>query len=224
VPIEEFRMSKEVTYQSSKDIIKNHGILVFILFILFAKLLRKVSLLYFLFSIPRNIRILSRLIEHPYNKIVPWWQDLSLIVEILLTPVAIIFAWTNNNSWIFILPIYLLCDLLIYFIDVLWFDDLMLGINKGQKKVWSHRRLLFWAIIAYIQVIFLFPIFYKNAVPQIAYDQLLLKSSQISTFMSLSQIPSFIDTLQVILSMFYISIFVGVTVSIAYQRDEIAPQ
>lgn len=160
-------------------------------------------------------------------KVVPWWQDLASAVPLLLTvPLVLTAKGTLLPAplWISLAAIYLVFDAMIHPIRVLWFDDIAPKIGDARRAVWSHRRILFFSMLSYIQAILLFPAIYWLS-PRLQGDgfhKLLVRSFKAATFTSIAEKLTLIDAAQVGVSLFFLAIVIATTASIAYQRNEVA--
>ena len=161
------------------------------------------------------------------GKTKPWLQDsVALFLLILSLPVLYLY-WCNCTTipklWVWF-SAYLILDPLSRHVRIMWFDDLEPGIKKIRRKVWSHRRILFLAILSYGQSIFLFtPLLqWVDFLRQKSFWTLWERSFGTATLTSLPHALTKVDVVQVLVSLFYLAIVVATTASIAYKRREVA--
>jgi hypothetical protein len=86
----------------------------------------------------------------------------------------------------------------------------------------SNRRILFIAILNFIQSIFLFMPLYR-AVPALhdgSYRFLWARSFSTATLFSLSEPITVVDEIQVAFSLFYLVILIAIMASVAYHRQD----
>jgi len=120
--------------------------------------------------------------------------------------------------------IYGLIDTLNYHFRVLWFDDLAPEVPRSRIAVWSHRRILFLALIGYLQSILLFAALATpvGALSPPEIQRLLTTSFLTGTLVEVSNSLTLADVLQVFTSFFFLLIAISVMAEIAYGRREVA--
>lgn len=214
-------------YKSSVDILCYHGLLVFALYWV-SEVASWLSLGQWLRNLPR-LSSFKCGYDADRDKVLPWWQDIVLGFYLVLTIVAVIVTWHPTASIAYLgswLAVYVLYDALVFQMRVLWFDDLMPCIPDTRRGVWSHRRILFVAIIGFCQTILLFPSIYR-LLPRFATDtrsNLIERSFKIATSLELPDIFTWADVVLVLMALFFLVIVIATTASIAYHRKEIAPK
>lgn len=133
------------------------------------------------------------------------------------------------NLLVYILIVYFLLDIICYHSRVLWFDDLDPTKKPDELKVWSHRRILFQAIINFAESILLFAVLYHqfDEESRLCFRQTVQKSFEIAASLQhsieLRFVPYFWTNLQIIISLFFFIIVISIIASVGYSRDEISP-
>jgi hypothetical protein len=214
-----------ITYESTREVFGDHGLVVSVLYWI-TEIASWLSLGHWLRALPR-IDSIQRAVDPKTGKPMAWWQDLVAILYLGATPLAHAMAWGQNSRTACIgsyLAAYLLYDPVVYHIRVLWFDDLKPGIPDSRRGVWSHRRILFLAMAAYVQSIVLFPAIYHRVeqLAEMSQSDLFSRSLSVATSLSLSEPVTSIDLAQLALSLFLLVIVIATTASIAYGRREFA--
>lgn len=218
--------NESLIMQSWRDIFRFHGLLVLILYYS-TKVLQWASLSFWIRSLPRFVGKPDSAIDRKADKISAWWQDAVSLVFIAFTPAALLLALSPRSCLTCLglaLSGYLIFDAAIYYVRVLWFDDIQPSIVPTRRKVWSHRRILFLAIAAYAQSILLFGVLY-SLVPALQgsdYLHLLEESFLTATLLGVNSPLSWVNVLQVGFSFFYLAIVIAITASISYRREEYA--
>jgi hypothetical protein len=217
--------SDGVSYSSTREILRDHGFIVTLLY-WGTEVASWFSLGHWLRALPR-IDSIGWALDEKSSKPAPWWQDLVALLYFALTPLALSMAWSGNSRTSGIgsfISVYLLFDPLIYHVRVLWFDDLKPGIPDSRRGVWSHRRILFLAIGAYVQSIILFPAIYRQVdqLSDLTRSELASRSLAVATSLSLAEPVTYADLAQLSFSLFLLVIVIATTASIAYRRKEIA--
>jgi hypothetical protein len=214
----------QVRYRSFSDVSKYHGPIVLVLYWL-TQIVSWITITYLWLNLPRWGFCKSCALDQTYNKPKPWWQDLAVLISILLTVLALLMAWHGNSTieagawW---LGFYVLLDSIAYYVRVLWFDDIVPNITDEERKVWSHRRILFQAVINYLQSMLLFTVFRRGVQPSDNLEGILFKSVEIAVTLEPIE-HNAVTVAQIAVSLFFIVVVVSVMVSIGYRRKEIAP-
>jgi len=177
---------------------------------------------------PRLLSESSFLDEDRY-KVKASWQDIVTAIYFVATFLVAGLAW-NSSQWLARLgpwlAAYVLYDPFIYLVRALWFDDLKPDIPDPRRGVWSHRRVTFLAIIAYVQTVILFPSIYRLD-PRLASmprPSLAERAFTTATSLSTRKPLTSMDILLVALAIFLIVIAIATTASMAYSRHEFAPK
>ncbi|MCK4787923.1 MAG: hypothetical protein KAV87_29490 [Desulfobacteraceae bacterium] len=213
-------------YNNWRDIIRWHGLFVLVGY----KLIR-------LLRWTTPIRLWAKLSKFPYlknyawdgkyKKSKPWWQDVGIIIHIALVyllvkisfgPDACLSWFAKIGAW------YLLVDIIGYLAGVLWFDDLTPE-TVLKRKVWSHRRIFFQAIVNFGESIALFAILYRTDDSMIFWA-LFKQSFEIAATLSfpeyiLNNHSFWLVASQILVSLFFLIIVISVIASIGYARPEI---
>lgn len=165
--------------------------------------------------------------DQKYEKSRAWWQDIGIIIHIALVYLLVQMTFGTNTclSWVAKIGAwYLLVDIVGYLAGVLWFDDLT-SETVLKRKVWSHRRIFFQAIINFGESITLFAILYR-ADDSMCFWVLFKKSFEIATTLSFPE-HTFNNNMfwlvgsQIAVSLFFLVVAISVIASIGYARPEI---
>ena len=171
--------------------------------------------------LPRKVPTLSFAFDSDADKVKPWWQDGVAIILLACTVVPFgLAALTPSRAAL--LAAYLIYDAALYHIRALWFDDISPGILTKRREVWSHRRILFLALLHYAQSILLFvPIYdYVLGSTLIGFPRLFQRSFTTATLVSLGHPFTGVDVAQVTVSLFYLAVVISTMASVAYRRPE----
>jgi len=216
-----------ITYKDTCDIARHHGWIVAGLYWL-TEIASWISIGHWLRASPRLLSDSSFLDEDGY-KVKASWQDIVTAIYVLASILVADLAWSSSDRLARLGPWlagYVLFDPFVYLIRVLWFDDLKPGIPDPRRGVWSHRRVTFLAIIAFVQTLILFPSIYRlhprlASMPrQMLADRAFTAATSFSTKKPLTGF----DVLLVSLAIFLLVIAIATTASMAYQRHEFAPK
>lgn len=227
---------ERVTYESYDDIKKHHGLIIYCVYRIF-DFLSKGTPTSMLFRLPHTTRKIykylkiHKFLDENVQKSIPEWQDYCVIFHVVITFFIVLLVWLipsyNFNLFIQLLAVWFILGVVTYHARVLWLDDLKPGKRPDQLKVWSHRRILFQALINFVELIFLFTVFYHSFEPMLCFSQLLQASFEIATSLSrpdvLANSPSVLITTQVILSIFFLVVVINIVSSVGYRRRELAP-
>ena len=213
-------------YVSTADMLRYHGVIVAALYWI-TEVLSWASLGHWLRFLPRRAPIPAAL-DRRRDKVLPWWQDIVFLFYVLLAISAARFASSQVQSTARIgswLAAYVIYDSLVYHIRVLWFDDLKPGITDDRRGVWSHRRITFLAVAAYVQAILLFPAVYRldQGFARFSDSHLLARSFSAATSFSIGEPWRPLDVALVSIALFFLAIVIATTASVAYKRREFAP-
>ena len=165
--------------------------------------------------------------DSAHEKSCPWWQDLGVILHITLVYLIVRLAFGTDpslGSAVEISAWYLLVDIVGYHAGILWFDDLT-GEADLKRKVWSHRRIFFQAVVNLGESICLFAVLY-HGYQGTDFWTLLTGSFEIATTLSridgsLSNVPIWVMSAQVVVSLFFLVVAISVVASIGYARPEL---
>lgn len=219
--------SKTSFLRNSRDILDDHGLIVFVLYWL-TEIGSKISASHQLRALPQKYPRFKFAFDTDSDKTKPSWQDaVTLFFLVVLTPIATGLSW-DSRRWVaflgFLFCIYLLLDNILYFSRVFWFDDLRPGDSNTRRRVTSHRRILFVALLGFGQSIFLFPSIYHHvsSLSGTSRQDLFERSFSTATLFSLPKPITLVDMIQVSVSLFFLVIVIAVTASIAYRRKELS--
>ena len=102
------------------------------------------------------------------KKTTPCWQDLGVLIVLLLTVIVSLFGLyflgvsSPYSKGIVVLTVWILLDIIIYHVNMLWFDELEMQLEWDKEaKIWSYRRVFFQAIFNFAESIILFGILYR---------------------------------------------------------------
>ena len=218
--------SKDPRYKSYGDILRWHGLFVALGYFLLQASEFTPSRIWF--KLPKKICFLKRLAwNEKFQKATPWWHDIGVILLVVVTYLVILSEW-NNQYWLSVVARaaagVLLVDILAYHVRVLWFDDLEIRKTIEHRKVWSHRRILFQAIINFFQSLCLFAVVYHAYQPTAPFRTLLQASFTVATTLTRPaslNVPAILFDLQVAVSIFFLVVVVSVVASIGYNRPEL---
>ena len=217
------KKAERALYTSYCEILKHHGIIVLGGYLLFVKLGEWVG-------VTRWLLWLGRMVPSAYDKDLckskPWWQDLSVLIVLILT-IGIVYAgWSQRalsvrlaqtGAWIILL------DTFIYHSRILWFDDLQLGRTVRTAMVWSHRRIFFQALVNFMESVFLFPVIYRGCAKG-TFWELSENSFTVATTLSAPETLKNCQTwVQVAFSLFILITVISIIASVGYTRGELAP-
>jgi hypothetical protein len=217
-----------VSYCTLDDVREKHGDVVWLLYRASDRL-SKWSWGHRWRDLPRRKPTLREWLDPQTGKPKPSWQDRATIIPMaVLTAFSLALAFAGPPILACmgaLIALYsLLVDTINYYVRVLWFDDLAPGLLDSQRGVWSHRRILFLAILGYIQSILLFPAIYR-AIPGTsgqAFPTLLCRSFFTATLFEIGKNPTFADGIQVLTSLFFITIVIAVISATGYERFELS--
>lgn len=216
---------RQISYLKLRDIFDRHGLIVFLLYCA-TEIISWLTYSHWLRALPRKLYFFRSAFDTSSKTVKPWWQDIVFLFSfLLLTPTALLMAW-NSNTILAVLGTafsgYILLDLFIYLLRVLWFDDLRPGIPDFNRGVASHRRILFVAILSFAQSILLFTPLYRCVPELYNLDFAILLRRSFSTATLLSFDPKFtvVDVIQVLVSLVFIVIAIATMASISYRRSE----
>jgi len=178
--------------------------------------------------LPKKIGFLKRLAWNGrFEKATPWWHDIGVLLLVGVTYGAIRGAWSLQD-WLSITARWvawlLLVDMLAYHIRVLWFDDLEIRRSNEHRKVWSHRRIFFQALINFAQSLCLFAVLYHTYQPTVSFRTLLQASFTVATTLTRPdslKAPTILVDLQVGVAIFFLVVVISVVASIGYNRPEL---
>jgi hypothetical protein len=171
--------------------------------------------------------------KHKSGKPKPWWQD-SMVIFLVVATSLMVWRSLDRTPSIFLASVswYLLFDMLVYHVRVLWFDQYEPKKPPDALKVFSHTRVLFQAIINFIQSIFLFGILYSfhsttSSTEKPCLGFFLQYSFNIATMRgkpeNLEYIPLWLTNIHVVFSMFFLVVVISIIASVGYRRAELAP-
>ena len=220
------REGKPKVYVRPSDVFRLHGPLVWFLYWA-VRGLSCLTVSHIVRYLPYKLSLLRFVRDTRTTKVKAWWQDIASAVPLLMTVLVVRAASGLSvpaSRCLQLAAAYLVFDLTIYHVRVLWFDDIAPGIGDSRRAVWSHRRILFLAIIAFVQSIFLFPAIYwlDPNLRGADYQSLLERSFTTATFTSIARELTAIDVVQVAISLFFLAMVIATTASIAYRRGEVA--
>ena len=183
-------MSEHI-YSSLEEIARHHGLFAVVGYGL-SRFLGSVSLTKLLFRLPRYFsKALARFYSGDHDKSTPPWHDGCVLFLSVVTGLLVWAGFSNTVSsrgcaWHFACW-YLLLDKIVYHTGVLWFDDLKVGTKAAYRKVWSHRRILFQAIINFLESVAIFAALYRQhmlEVTDLHFSRLIHYSFSVSTALS----------------------------------------
>ncbi len=169
------------------------------------------------------------------QKATPHWQDIAAVAAVILTVVTVLIAVVNGSfmslGWWFgvVIASLILLDMVIYYGNVLWFDDLRPG---RDRRVWSFRRITIQALLSFIQSILLFGVLYDLLadVPG-SFPRVLFYSFVTATTLNLpngfpeltkSSILAYtLWSLQVLLSLLFLVVVIAILAELGLTRGEI---
>jgi len=212
-------------FLSTGQIFRQHGMVSFILYWL-TGVLSLLSASFWARWLPDTLPLIGRTHDPETGKRYPALQDGVFLLSLVLTPLAIRLAWADirTASAGCFLSAFLIFDSLSRHVRIMWFDDLEPNVPGVRRKVWSHRRILFLAILSYAQSIPLFSSLLHTAPLLRArpFQFLMDRSLGTATLLSLPDVITSLDILQIAVSLFYLAIVVATTASVAYKRGEAA--
>jgi hypothetical protein len=204
---------------SRRDIFHQHGLVVWGLYIL-SEVFSILSISRWLRRPPAH-RFLASAVDQDSGKPKAWWQDAVFLVLLLAgTFIALLSCISGAPSqlatW---LAWYFIYDGFSRHVRVQWFDDIEPRIQNRRRRVWSHRRILFIAILSYAQSILLFGVIYLSRGLPTPFE----RSFGLATLLALPTGLTGADVIQVMLSLFFLSVVIATAAANAYNRGEIAP-
>ena len=215
-------------YNKYSDILSQHGLFTWLGYLL--SVLCKLTPTRAWLKLPEIcfLKNCSCIWNKTLRKVTPVWQDSGVVLSVAATFVLIHLAWSQQyclslTAWIF--AWIFLVDMIAYYASVLWFDDLRIRENEEHRKVWSHRRILFQAIINFTQSIYLFAILYHAYQFTVPFSQLLQHSFTVATTHTQSNclsVPIFLMNMQVSVTIFFLVVVITVLASIGYNRPELS--
>lgn len=218
----------EMSYASLEDIRHRHGELVWLLYRL-SDAISKLSVSHWLRGLPHSKPSLSRWLDSESNKPLPSWQDRVTFLPMLALTVLAVSAGFSRSSIMAcagaaIAGYALFIDTVNYHVRVLWFDDITPGIPDTQRGVWSHRRILFLAILGYLQSILLFPTACSaiSSPRNLPYIDLLRQSFLTATLADVPVDLGTVGALQIFTSLFFLVVVIAVISSSGYERSELS--
>lgn len=217
---------EEKPYQSHRDVIDAHGLLVYAGYLLFK--LSEATPTRLLNRLART-KLCQKWAVHPDNeRVKPWVQDLAVIMLAIMTVVMVAVGarWPRLTSF---LAWWLLADMLAHHSRVLWFDDLQMDRPWRLLRVFSHRRILFQGLVNFTQSVFLFGVLYRRWGCSTNLDGGLYRTSfsvavTLSPSEGLTECGRSLVTAQMLLSLFFLVVMVSVVASVGYSRTEQAPR
>ena len=216
--------NNKIHYKTYSDILRSHGICVLIFYWIFRFLGY-----FFLIQIWNKLskaklfRVFKAR-DMTYNKAKPWWQDIGVIIHLIITLLIVAKGFNSPvpSTLVLYIATYFILDILSYHVGVLWFDDLRLGKNENERMVWSHRRILFQAIVNFSETVLIFAVVYRAYING-CFSQILLQSFSVATTLNKGELsaPSWIVNCQILISIFFLVVVISVISSIGYSRPEI---
>lgn len=217
-----------VPYTSRADLFRWHGLIVPLLYF-GARFLNYLSPIRFCFYAARCPGIRAHAFDEELKKAKPWWQDVSVLLIAVGIATLVCFTHTQPtvSFGVALIAWWLLADIVLYHTNALWFDELQQNKTWRFLRVYSHRRVLFQALINYVESIFLFSLLYRyhlrltdpvSDVYQASFD--------LSTSLSRPALllrDSCIPNIQVGLSIFFLVVVISIVASVGYTRGELAP-
>lgn len=213
-------------YKSGRTILERHGLFTWALYWT-TDGISHLTISHYLRALPEK-RLFHFARDPQLEKPLPWWQDIATLAPaILLSAIAIPSAWSEKcvMQWIgFGFALWAVVDSVNYLLRVLWFDDLTPRFTQARKAVWSHGRILFVALLSYVQSIALFPVFYHRMTEHSAmtYPQLLERSLLTATLLEAAKPLRLATASQVTISLFLLTVAIAVIAAICYKREELA--
>ncbi len=217
--------SEHPRYKSYRDILRWHGLFAALGYAVFR--LSQLTPGRIWFGLPQRTSVLSFAWDQKFEKSAPWWHDIGVLLLVGVTYLAILGAWSQQGwasvtawwvAWL------LLVDMLAYHVRVLWFDDLEIRATNEHRKVWSHRRILFQALVNFAQSLCLFAIIYHAYQPTLSFRTLLQAAFTVATTLTRPDwlnVPVVLIDLQVCVAIFFLVVVVSVVASIGYNRPEL---
>jgi hypothetical protein len=214
-------------YKSWRDIIRWHGLFVLVGY-LFIRLLRWTTPTRLWAKLSKSARLKKCAWDQKHEKSRTWWQDLGIIIHVALVYLLVKITFGNNTclSWVAKIGAwYLLVDIVGYLAGVLWFDDLT-SETMLKRKVWSHRRIFFQAVVNFVESMCLFAVLYHTYLPEQSFRAVLKSSFTIATSLSSpcvisGTVPFILVALQIAVSIFFLVVAISVIASIGYSRPEL---
>lgn len=219
-------MTNQVRYQSWKDIWSGHGLFALVGYFV-RDVHRRTTPTKVLFRLGRSRWLERWAYDEESKKVVPWWQDVVVFAHAAATAL-IVYLGVSASGWVYTVVTfvvwYFFIDMIGYHASVLWFDDLAIGETAEQRMVWSHRRILFQALVNFAESISLFPVLYIEHQPTLTYYELLNYS--FSTAFALARpeslaSPNWLVNAQIVVSAFFLVVVISVVASIAYKRPDL---
>jgi len=176
--------------------------------------------------LPKRVPVLRVALDDNWQKAKPWWQDIGIGLVLMASFLTIPLAWSGARlaplAWGF--AAFLIYDILGYLLRVVWLDDVGFSSPPKTTRVWSHRRSLFIATLAYAQSVFVFPVLYHQ-LPTWSlcqYSPLLSESFAAATAFSIPPRSGVLGAMQVAVSLFYLAVIISTMASTSYRRQDIA--
>lgn len=175
-------------------------------------------------------------VESKYGKLKPAFQDAfvrTLFIRIaLLTAIGHICYSYQYRLWVAVISLvlvyFLVFDVVLYPVRVLWFDDLK---EYPDPRVWSHRRIFFETGIGFVETLLLFSFFHRLPYDKISVGDALFISVSAATLNAPEHLAlpllenSYRLTLwiyQLAISLLFLVAVFAVLASAGYSRREIA--
>lgn len=215
----------ETSIESPVDILLRHGVFVYLgYFILFY--LGNISFTRNWFRFGKS-RWWKQIALHESGKTLPWWQDLGVLILVLITLglwwLADLLEYPRWLAWVSGYIIFI--EFISYHARVLWFDDLEPKKRGDALKVFSHRRILAQAVVNYAQSILLFGVIYKCTRPNTANP--FQGSFDVATTLTRptdwtdAVMPHWLTNIQVAVAVFFLVAAINIVATMAYTRQEI---
>jgi hypothetical protein len=219
-------------YQSEQDVLRYHGIIVYALDET-TQFLEIASVTRVIFA-AADARVFGPLAwDAKYRKATASFQDLTALALFAFAAACVARGWRRAGDapgWVKGIAVYLLADMALFYVRVLWFDDLMVGRSPEHLQVWSQRRLMFQAIGNFIESLALFTVFYRKYLQAGGQDRFThALSVSFSTAVCLGRDDRAPDACrhvvnsQLVVALFFLVIVISVVGSQVYGRGQIAP-
>lgn len=216
----------ETSMDKQKRIRDTHGPIVTV-FSGLTKYLTIISVQYNWFKLARHPRFKEKAFDIKYQKSKPWWQDLGLLWLVILSVIGFTLVRIPQR-WAHLvgggIGSYVLFDLILYHIRVLWFDGLSPAVEGSGTQVWSNHRLLLVSLLSYVWSIVIFPILYQSFgnLEDVSSLDLFRLSFKTATTFDLKDEYGIVALFQIIVSLFYLAVVIATMASMSYSREEIA--
>lgn len=217
-------------YENYCDILRCHGLFATVAYWLFRVFRYTPSRIWF--GLPKKISCLRRrawIWNEEFEKATPSWHDIGVLLLIGVTCAVTWGAWSQQD-WLNVAAWWitwlLLIDMIAYHASVLWFDDLGIRQTDKHRKVWSHRRIMFQALLNFAQSICLFAVLYHSYHSTVPFRPLLHDSFTVATSLTRADslpvsVPTILVDLQVCVAIFFLVVVISVVASIGYNRPEL---